>query len=68
MGSDAETEFASIWLSLDLAFNLSTGTDRVPETGFIEFILNTVNGYVHEGITEWTVILKSGLHKNTKHP
>jgi len=39
-------------VSLDLAFNLSTGTDRVPETGLIQFTFDTVNGHAHKGMTE----------------
>ena len=52
MGSDAETDIASSWVSLDLSFNLNTGTDGVPETGLIEFILNLFKGHVHEGLAE----------------
>jgi hypothetical protein len=69
VGPDAKTDFASNWVSLELAFSLSTGTDRVPETGLIEFILDTVNGHVHkEWLNNQTVIFKSGLHRNTKRP
>jgi hypothetical protein len=52
VGLDTKTDFASSWVSLDLDFNLCMGTDRVPETGLIEFILDTVNGHVHTGMTE----------------